>query len=143
MAVNFTQEVNYSHNEIEEICDLSAHHSLTRLTLDRILDTLNTETRKCMINVNLVVTSYNSCYPEVISGFNPRGAQGDICPPRIPVAPQAYDTITSLSCLCQTCPPQVSTIINFSPSMTYVSIKPRTYVVSRTLSLTLHVCTYS
>ena len=31
------QEVNYSHNEIEEICDLSAHCSLTRLTLDCIL----------------------------------------------------------------------------------------------------------
>ena len=28
------QEVNYSHNEIEEIADLSPHHSLRTLILD-------------------------------------------------------------------------------------------------------------
>ena len=33
------QEVNYSHNEIEEIPDLSVHQSLSVLTLDCILQT--------------------------------------------------------------------------------------------------------
>lgn len=42
------QEANYSHNDIEEVCDLSLHQSLSKLILDRILYTNNNNNSKCV-----------------------------------------------------------------------------------------------
>ena len=76
-----------------------------------------------------ILSSYTSMHLHVHAGFNPGGAQGGKCPPppRIPVASPSiwhhYQTYHK----CKYCyipllpvPPQLSTIINFAPSRTYV-----------------------
>lgn len=60
------QEVNYSHNEIEEICDLSVHHSLTRLTLDCIY-TNNVHVNACNAHSKLNILRKAQYIPPHIS----------------------------------------------------------------------------